>query len=542
MLGRWSSLYPHLQYIFEPAREWLASEEAINVQLELSHEESSNSVEALLNTMLYTAQVMVAETTKADVDAPEDEDTDQQVLKAYRETRTFTHLLSLDRILEQLSALLENISTGPELQHILQRIMPFLDVYQDLVQNQLAIHAQWTKALFKLDYALCSTLLRLAREGFCQPPETEEGGDGEGESLEAADGTGLGEGSGTENISKEVEDESQVEGLKGEDEGNQERNKDDGDDNAVEMSEDFGGTLEDIPDDGSQEEGEDESDEESEADPEERIEDLDPSDPSALDEKIWGDESGPQDTEDTEDKTGKDHSEEQGGSSEVVAKENKEKSKKDKEKEKESDVKEQDEEAPNTEEQGEQEEEGEPNAAGAPMEDYVQDANTLDLPDDMELDAGEEEKKNMSEDELEGEGEEGLPEEKMGDDGGPDNDVPFEDKQPENVECNEPQEEAVDDEDMEMDGKMEARADDEPLQPDGTEDEDVPEDVTARPDTSAGDGDVNPNDEAQAQDQDAGSSGQAGSTAANQGQKNTSQDKVVEQTGYVSLFSLCSAY
>ncbi|KAF9454871.1 midasin [Macrolepiota fuliginosa MF-IS2] len=532
-LGQWSLAYPHLQYLFEPTREWLSTEMVTNVQLKPSHEEhSGGSAEALLNTLLYTVQVMVTEKAKADADAPVDgdEDGDQQVLKVYREIRNFTQLLSLDRVLGQLDTLLASISTLKELKHAVQYIIPFLDVYRDLAYNQLAVHTQWTKAILKLDHVLCSTILRLAKEGFCQPPETEEQGDGDGEALEAADGTGLGEGSGTENISKEIEDESQVEGLKDENEGNQEQSKDNRDDNAVEMSEDFGGTLEDVPGDESQEEG-DKSDGESESDPEERIDDLDSTDPSALDEKIWGDESGPQDSEDTEDKTGKDHSEEQSGSSEVVAKESNENSKKEKGKEnKESNAMEEDG-PPEVEEQGE-EEEGEPNATGAPMEDFVQDANTLDLPDEMDLDAGEEEKEiNMDESEIEGEGEEEeeYPDEKMMEDKELENNTTFEDERPGDMEHDTTQEDAVDDH-MEPDDKTEARADKEEFEPDATEDQGVTEEVTARPDTSAGDDDVNLNDEIQAQGQEATPSGQAGSSKATQGEKRQSQDKVNEQT------------
>lgn len=542
-LAEWSSVYPHLRYLFEPTREWLSTENAMRIRIELSHEEESNgATEAFLNTLLYRVQVMVTEVDKVNADGHEDRETSQSILRAYRETSNFTQLLSLTRVLEQLDTLLDTVSTEKELKDALQCILPFLSVYQNLVHNQLAAHAQWTKAVLKLDYILCSTLLRLSKEGFCQPPEREEGGDDEGEALEAADGTGLGEGSGVENVSKEIEDESQVEGLKGDDEGNQEKGKDDSDDNAVEMSENFDGTLEDVPDDGSEKGEEDgKSDEESEADPEERIEELDPTDPSALDEKIWGDESGPPDSGDTQDKTGKDHSEEHSGSSEVVAKESNEKSKDETKENEESRMKEHDEEVPEAEERGE-EEEGEPSAAGAPMEDHVQDTNTLDLPEDMELDVGEEEReKNIDDSEIEGEGEEELLDEKIMEDKGLDDDMAFDNNQPEGVEGDGPEEDAMDDLGMEMDNKAEAKPEDKQPESDQSEEERAPE-VTARPDTSAGEGDVKPCDETQAQDQNPSSAGQAGSSAADSGQKTASQDKAIEQTGYVfvvRIHSIC---
>ncbi|KAJ3564860.1 hypothetical protein NP233_g8015 [Leucocoprinus birnbaumii] len=405
------------------------------------------------------------------------------------ETKVLTHLLSTHHILEQIGILLNDITAVQDIQLVLRGTLPFLKVYQEIVQSQLANHAQWTRALFKLDYVRC-TLMRLSKEGFCQPPETEEGGDGEGDALEAADGNG------------------QVEGLKGEDEGNQERNKDEGDDNAVEMSEDFGGALEDVPDDGAQDDKDDQSEGESETDPEERMEDLDPTDPSALDEKMWGDESGPKET-DQVDKTGKDHWEEPSGSSEVVGKGNKEKSDKDskqiqQENEPETEKMDGDEEPQEMEDHVE-DQDGEPNPAGAPMEDHIPDANTLGLPDDIQLEAGEEEKeKDASDDEFEGTGEEDGAKE----DAGPDDDAPFDHDMADGQALDSaPQADEGEDQDMEMYNPW--------------------KEVTARPDMSTGDGDANPNDDSHDQGQDTASTGQA--VAEPTGSHDNIQEQSVEK-------------
>jgi hypothetical protein len=53
--------------------------------------------------------------------------------------------------------------------------------------------------------------LDLCTNGFCKPQEQEEGSDeGEGE------GTGMGQGQGREDVSEEIENEGQMEGLQGE--------------------------------------------------------------------------------------------------------------------------------------------------------------------------------------------------------------------------------------------------------------------------------------------------------------------------------------
>ncbi len=70
----------------------------------------------------------------------------------------------------------------------------------------------------QLNRSLCKMLLTLANlgidlstNGFCKPLEQEEGSDeGEGE------GTGMGQGQGREDVTEEIENEGQMEGLQGE--------------------------------------------------------------------------------------------------------------------------------------------------------------------------------------------------------------------------------------------------------------------------------------------------------------------------------------
>lgn len=528
-LADWLLAYPHLQYLFEPTQTWLSRENATGFQIEPCLEaESNSSAEALLNSLLFAVQLMVTKVDKLNADMPgEDEIDDRPVFKAFQETRHFTQLLSLSHIMKQLITLLAKIRGKKEFEHTLQCILPFLHVYQNLVHNQLSIHAQWTKAMFKLDHILCATLLRLSKEGFCQPPEAEEGGEGDGETLEAADGTGLGEGSGMKNVSEEIEDESQIEGLKGDDTEEQEKGENNGDDNAIEMSEDFTGALEDVPEDGSEAEGEDDRSDESEAGPEDKVEDLDPTDPSALDEKIWGNEDGPPDSDNKQDSIGKDSSEEQSGSSEMVAKEREEASNERSKENEESKAEELKEEAPETEEQ-----EQEPGAAGAPIGDDVEEADNLNLPEDMELDLGEEEKAGDTNNEMDGEseGQEQMPEgEEVNDD------TTFENDQVESEEGNKtPKEDMISDSDIEMDNKVEAEVDEQQPDPDHAE-EGTPEEVVARPDTSGGGGDANPNEESQTRDHDPTSTGQAGSSAAGSEQQKANSERLEapKQAGFV---------
>jgi midasin len=56
----------------------------------------------------------------------------------------------------------------------------------------------------------------------------------------------MGEGTGKENVSEEIEEEGQIEGLQDEVEGENREKEKDGDDKAIEMSRDLGGELEDV--------------------------------------------------------------------------------------------------------------------------------------------------------------------------------------------------------------------------------------------------------------------------------------------------------
>ena len=70
---------------------------------------------------------------------------------------------------------------------------------------------QMNRSVCKMLLTLANLGLDLSTNGFCKPQEQEEGSDeGEGE------GTGMGQGQGREDVSEEIENEGQMEGLQGE--------------------------------------------------------------------------------------------------------------------------------------------------------------------------------------------------------------------------------------------------------------------------------------------------------------------------------------
>jgi midasin len=396
--------HPFTHHFLSPVWNWI---DAIrwphfdSTDVRSNSETTATQVGLTIDTMLIDVQ----EVLKVGVsnDPAEDPATaDRFLTRGLSQVMKCTRTLNLDAITSHLQQLLATISAVPrnEASNAVGYILPFLERYLVFVDTQLINHHHWTNALFKLTYVSCSIVRGICNDGFCQPPSEGEGEEGEGK--ESADGVGMGEGTGKENVSEEIKEESQVEGLQdtGE-EGDTEREKE-GDDKAVEMSQDIGGELEDVE---GQDEGEnDESGDEPE--PEDEAEDLDANDPNAVDEKLWGNEQGKEPKE-SDDKLEKDHSSrQQQGNPEVVAKENG--AKKEGEKGGEDQVETADSDMPEVAPEVDEEQ---PGAQGAPIEDRIDETETLDLPEDLQMGEDDVQKGDQDDDEDMSEGEGGVPEE-----------------------------------------------------------------------------------------------------------------------------------
>ncbi|KAI0769070.1 midasin [Trametes elegans] len=481
-----------------PVLEWLEQQESFyTTQFEHSRDDAApDHTGDLIDRLLLTAQGIMALPHPPANENPELYQTPDRFLRVYnRLIVQITRALKLDEISSLLtSTVADAVRASPEeLGTRLARILPFLDIYLELARAQLTNHSAWTKALFKLDYVVCSVVRTVAQDGFCKPPDAGEGEAGEG-GAEDAGGVGLGEGTGKENVSKEIEDESQVEGLQGE-AGEDEDVERAEEGNALEMSEDIGGKMQDVEDTEGDENEEDEDEGESEDEPEEQLGDLDAADPSAVDEKLWGDESGPDEKQDTN-KSADDHSTAQKQESETVAKE--EESRRESKEKKQEQAPEEGQEAqegqegeepvPEEGEQDEAMEEGEQEQQeGAALDDFVPDANTLDLPEDLDL--GKEEGKEPELDE----------DIDMGDEeGAEDAEGPEEEKPGEGVD-----EGAEEDDTMDVEDNPQTVAED-AAQPENVT-EDLVDGATAQPDLHAGAG------------QDSGEAGDQAMTDVSQG-------------------------
>ncbi len=378
----WEKSYPQLKLIISPLRDWLASQILHSLrgnQLSDSSDPGSDQViEALLKSIQSVLPVIPAENLLIPSQDSYLKDTSRSLIR-------IGDLLHVDLKVALMNSSLERLAGRPleEIKTSISRLLPFTQRFTLLVEEHLFCMSRWLNSLFKLQLTACSVVLNIATNGFCKPPDGEEPGEGGTKDESGLAGVGFGEGEGSKNVNKEIEDESQVEGSRDESGGSQRKRDDDrkDDDDAIEVGDDFQGELESLPESGSEEERSTNEDEEG---PEDTLGDLDVGDPDAIDEKLWGDETGPQDNGKQE-KTSEAHPSKSSIDSEMVAKENERPKDDHLSPEKDSvDLETRDEAMPGDAAEEDNGEEA-PGDSGKPLDDFVQDSDVLDLPDGLEM-------------------------------------------------------------------------------------------------------------------------------------------------------------
>jgi midasin len=287
---------------------------------------------------------------------------------------------------------LSDPSLGQSVTALLRVALPILQQYNTVCQQNIFQFADLHRATCRMGYNLANSFVTIGTSGFCQPQEKSDektGGEGQLES-----GTGLGDGEGAEDISKDIQPDEDMTELA--QEPNEEKDGDIEDQkDAVDMGmDDMEGEMGSVGEKEEEEEGDksgDEDGEENEMD--EEAGDVDDLDPTAVDEKMWDGEDDKDEAEKDQqgDKnTGKKQDDEQVGADDPAKRED----------EKIEDGGEQGEEN-NEEEAGqEQDEEVKPQEELNNQDQNVQDQETLALPDDMEIDVDDEGSEAGSEDNL----------------------------------------------------------------------------------------------------------------------------------------------
>lgn len=204
--------------------------------------------------------------------------------------------------LKEISHLLEEVMSKLHLLDVLGKgnfenarmlcimAVPVIQQYRDSGKRLFDQYAQFHRSLCRLATISAQSFCQIASQGFCSPGEDAPNETGKSEKLEG--GTGLGEGEGAEDISKDIQDDEDLTELA--QEKNREVGKDEIEDqkDAVNMDqEELEGDMGDTAD---KEEGESGSDE-GEGELDDEVGDVDDLDPTAVDEKLWdGNNSEPE--------------------------------------------------------------------------------------------------------------------------------------------------------------------------------------------------------------------------------------------------------
>ena len=186
-----------------------------------------------------------------------------------------------------------NVGDVPASGALFTLALPIVQQFRSIVQTSFDRYVELHRALCKLAHHLARSFLQVIQDGFCSPAEDSAAEAGRTEKLEG--GTGLGEGEGTEDISKDIQDEEDLSELAQGMKTDKEKEDIEDQEDAVNMDHDeLDGEMEDMSDEGKDNRSATEGEE---TDIDEETGDVDDLDPSAVDEKLWDGKAGEADKE-----------------------------------------------------------------------------------------------------------------------------------------------------------------------------------------------------------------------------------------------------
>ncbi|KAK2756745.1 AAA ATPase midasin [Arachnomyces sp. PD_36] len=455
---------PDISFVLEQIIPW--TELGSIPDLETNTDKSSTTIEAidksLLNAMdmIFVSLQRIDGSLKSSPTSTEDAGwlakSSQALAKATKELHISEISHAIASVLNQLQYLSSEtgVSTGAAL---IATVLPIIQQYQSICDDVLGKYLSLHREICKMAYIMAQSFTQIASEGFCSPSEASNE-DGETGKLES--GTGLGEGEGAEDISKDVQDDEDLSELAQQQKAEDDKEEIEDTEDAVNMDQeelegDTGDFEEDKDKDG---ESGSEDDENEEGDIDEEVGSVDGLDPSAVDEKLWDGEQN-EDQKETENEQGKGTTQ----SEDQTAAPDQDKN---------QDGKEEESGEQESEEEAEEPPEDEGEAVGREetdaMDPHAKEEETLDLPEEMQLDG--EEKEGADSDMDDGMNElsdvgDAQDDEQVGEQDQAENDM--DDPEPETVE-NEA-EKSDDGDEMDVDGGEEA----EPPNEDETQPEDT---------------------------------------------------------------------
>ncbi|KXS94887.1 hypothetical protein AC578_1673 [Pseudocercospora eumusae] len=365
-----SKQHPELEPVLEQLAKWLSTDGVTGDALP----ERSTSLDQW-SEMLFSAVIHVQQIVSAEPDPVSSSkkawlvEIQAQIHDAVRGLGTQEVSSKISRLLSA-SARLQNRSS-PDLTKAVElsrAILPVLQAYaynvQLLLRQACALHT----VTCKMAYRLSLSFIQLARQGFCQPPEKAE--DNEQQSGQVESGTGLGDGDGGEDISKDIGADEDLSELAQDANSKDKIGETEAEKDAVDMAdEDLQGDFDDDAGSEGGEEGQDKEDVE-DGDLDEETGHVD-ADDDAVDEKMWDDGKKAEEAEKEAEK-GKGSK-----NDDMAAADNAEAGAEDEQQEMEDD---------DENEAADENEAGVDHQQREQADPHMQDEQNLDLPEDMEMD------------------------------------------------------------------------------------------------------------------------------------------------------------
>ncbi|KAG0659837.1 hypothetical protein C6P45_001730 [Maudiozyma exigua] len=404
-------------FVYEVLLNWITSnnENFSTPYMESTNDVSITEIDELLRKLYRSIVLAFQKVMEDDATSITMEDdfwlstTSKRIISLSKLTHSDTIIKNIEKVQIILNAQDFSVTDSCLIRAMITFTMPVITNYMSLLRVVFKKVRSYYVDVSHGTYITSNILFNLAKNGFCSPEPPSE----ETEDNNLHEGTGLGDGEGAQNNSNDIEqDEDLTEDAQQEnqDQKDKDEREDDDNDDAVEMEGDMAGQMEELSDQ-EQDEDDKDLDEEDEEELDEEIDDLDEDDPNAIDDKMWDEKPDDNSKEKDSDK----NLDNQDDNNDIQASEKKDTETNDSQEiandqdnnqadeqnaDENNEDKEQlennsDSDSDNNDDDNEEEDVGQQddeikNDEGQELDNNVPDVETMDLPDDLNLDSGEE--------------------------------------------------------------------------------------------------------------------------------------------------------
>ncbi|RYP78469.1 hypothetical protein DL770_006888 [Monosporascus sp. CRB-9-2] len=284
---------PDLTFLFEQIRLWALADDRETRALDLETQDISVLVESTKK-LSDVVLVAIEQFSQAISQLPTSDDEAGWLMQYSKVMVYSTRALHADQISETIEATINTLKmldlNDDAVNHIAVSLVAVVtsvvDQYLIIRRNSVSAYTLLHQRTCRLGYMLCKNFTQLAAHGFCTPREKPDETSGESDKLES--GTGLGEGEGAEDISKDIQPDEDLSELT--QEGNKSSKEEiEYEKDAVDMAdEELEGDVESVSGIEEDEKGSKSGDKGEDSDDiDEETGDVDDLDPLAVDEKMW---------------------------------------------------------------------------------------------------------------------------------------------------------------------------------------------------------------------------------------------------------------